>query len=255
MQLTALANFRRLREQNQRRALAIAATGSGKTIMAALDVKTHRPQRVLFIVHREQILQNARKAFAEMIPERASEMGLLTGNIKQADKNFIFSTNLTMSNYLEKFPKDYFDYIVIDEAHHATSASWQNVINYFEPRFLLGMTTTPERSDSGDIFNCFDNNIAVEVRLRSALEDNLVVPFHYFGISDETVDLHDINLSETDKIAKLLKVNRRVDFIIEKMRFYGYDGTKRKTIGFCVTQDHAKFMAEEFNNRGSAPLP
>lgn len=250
MQMTALANFRRLREQNQRKAIAIAATGTGKTIMAALDVKTYRPQRVLFIVHREQILQSARKAFAEMIPERASEMGLLTGNINQADKNFIFSTNLTMNNYLGKFPKDYFDYIVIDEAHHATSTSWQNVINYFEPRFLLGMTATPERSDSGDIFNFFDNNIAVEVRLRSALEDNLVIPFHYFGISDETVDLHDVKLSEIDKIARLLKINRRVDFIIEKMNFYGYDGAKRKSIGFCVTQDHASFMAEEFNKRG-----
>lgn len=250
MQITALENFQRLREQNQTKALAIAATGSGKTIMAALDVKSYSPRRVLFIVHREQILNNAKKAFAEMIPHRANEMGLLTGNIKQTDKNFLFSTNLTMSNYVGNYPEDYFDYIVIDEAHHATSASWQKVINHFKPKFLLGMTATPERSDGGDIFNFFDNNIAVEVRLRNALEENLVVPFHYFGISDETVDLNNVHLSEVDKIAQILKVNRRVDFIIDKMNFYGHDGVKRKTVGFCVTQDHARFMAEEFNKRG-----
>jgi superfamily II DNA or RNA helicase len=218
--------------------------------MAALDVKMHRPSRVLFIVHREQILAAAKTAFAEIIPERSDQMGLLTGNVKEPHKEILFSTNLTMSKHLSDYPKDYFDYVVIDEAHHATSPSWQTVIQHFQPKFLLGMTATPERSDGNDIFNFFDNNIAVELRLRGALEENLVVPFHYFGISDETVDLHDVNLNEVDKIAKLLQINRRVDFVIEKMNFYGHDGLKRKTVGFCANQEHAAFMAKEFNERG-----
>ena len=138
-----------------------------------------------------------------------------------------------------------------DEAHHAVSPTYKRVMDYFKLKFLLGMTATPERGDSENIFNLFDNNVALEVRLHEALEQNLVIPFHYFGITDiDGVNLSDIKLDNMAEVAKRLKINERVDFIIEKMNFYGYDGDTQKTIGFCVTVDHAEYMANEFNKRG-----
>ncbi|MCX6312212.1 MAG: DUF3427 domain-containing protein, partial [Bacteroidetes bacterium] len=250
MQNEALGNLNRLRTQGQKKAIVIAATGSGKTILAALDVKIFNPNRVLFLVHREEILNDAKSAFMFILPNRANEMGLITGNTKDKNCNFIFSTNLTMGNSISEYPQDFFDYIIIDEAHHATSNSWIKVIEHFNPKFLLGMTATPERTDGADIYEFFDNNIALEIRLRDALEMDLVAPFHYFGISDETINYGEIKLTEIDKIARLLKINQRVDFIVEKMNFYGHDGIRRKGIGFCVNQSHAQFMADEFNKRG-----
>lgn len=116
---------------------------------------------------------------------------------------------------------------------------------------LVGMTATPERCDRESIFDIFDNNVALEVRLREALELNLVIPFHYFGITDiDSIDLSNIDMKDVDEIVRRLKVNERVDFIIEKMNFYGYDGEKRKCIGFCANIDHAQYMTSEFNKRG-----
>ena len=156
-----------------------------------------------------------------------------------------------MSNHLEDFKQDEFEYMIIDEAHHASGPSYEKVMDYFRPKFLLGMTATPERCDEGNIFDIFGNNVALEVRLREALELELVIPFHYFGITDiEGIDLSDVKLQDVDEITKRLKVNERVDFIIEKMEFYGYDGDKRKGVGFCASIDHAEYMATEFNKRG-----
>jgi superfamily II DNA or RNA helicase len=178
-------------------------------------------------------------------------MGLLTGTRKDTEVDYLFSTIQSMNICMEQFKKDEFEYIVIDEAHHAASPSYQKVIEYFKPKFLLGMTATPERSDSDNIFDIFNNNVALEVRLREALELNIVIPFHYFGITDiESVNLSDVAINDIAEISKRLKVNERVDFIIEKMEFYGYDGEKRKCVGFCANIDHAKYMCEEFNKRG-----
>lgn len=163
----------------------------------------------------------------------------------------MFATIQTISKCYEEFEKDEFDYLIIDEAHHATSPTYQSVLNYFEPKFTLGMTATPERSDGYNVFDLFDNNVALEVRLHEALEDELVIPFHYFGITDiEGIDLSDVDIDDITEITKRLKVNERVDFIIEKMDFYGHDGDKRKGLGFCVSIEHAQYMASEFNKRG-----
>lgn len=127
----------------------------------------------------------------------------------------------------------------------------KNVMNYFKPKFILGMTATPERCDNESIFEIFDENLALEIRLSEALENELIVPFHYFGITDiEGINLEDVDINDISELTKRLKVNERVDFIIDKMNFYGHEGEKCRCIGFCVSIEHAKYMTEEFNKRG-----
>ncbi len=251
MQRRAMENLERIRSFGEEKALVIAATGTGKTYMSAFDVKSYEPKKLLFIVHREEILIKAKETFETLIPNLGVTFGLFTGNEKQKDADYVFTTIQTISRYFRDFGANEFDYMIIDEAHHATSPSYQTVLNHFKPKFLLGMTATPERGDHQNVFDLFDNNIALEVRLHEALEDELVIPFHYFGITDiDGIDLSDVNLDDINEITKRLKVNERVDFIIEKMNFYGFDGKKQKGLGFCASIEHAKYMAEEFNKRG-----
>lgn len=249
MQKKAIENLKRLRKHGGKRSLVIAATGTGKTYMSAFDVREFNPKRVLFIVHREDILRKAMHDYSKIIVDK--KLGLFTGNIKERYSDYIFSTIQTISRYYKNFNKEYFDYIVIDEAHHAAAETYTRIINYFNPKFLLGMTATPERSQGQDIFSIFDNNIALEVRLSEALEEELVVPFHYFGITDISgVDLSDVDLNNISEVTKRLRVNERVDYIIEKINFYGHDGDVLKAVGFCVSVEHAQYMEKEFNKRG-----
>ncbi|MCY6482973.1 DEAD/DEAH box helicase [Clostridium aestuarii] len=251
MQSRAMENLARLRQHGEDRALVIAATGTGKTYMSAFDVKNFNPNKMLFIVHREEILRKAKVTYENLINDNKKSMGLYTGNIKEKDVDYLFSTIQTMSKHFNEFQENYFDYIIIDEAHHAASPSYQRVLDYFKPKFLLGMTATPERSDCENIFELFNNNVALEVRLHDALEDDLVIPFHYFGITDiDGVDLSNVNIDNITEITKRLKVNERVDFIIDKMRFYGHDGEKCKCVGFCAGVEHAEYMSAQFNKRG-----
>jgi superfamily II DNA or RNA helicase len=251
MQKLALDNLFRLRQHGITKALAIAATGSGKTYMAAFDVKSSQPERMLFVVHREEILLDARKSFAKVMGVEPTDFGILSGNQKDWECNFLFATNLTMASNIDQFESNYFDYIVIDEAHHVCSDTYQIILSHFTPKFLLGMTATPERGDAQSVYENFDNNIAVEIRLRDALDADLVSPFHYFGITEaESVDYDGVNLNDIDAIARVLQVNRRVEHIIENMKFYSFDGENCKAIGFCVNVEHAKYMAEKFNEKG-----
>ncbi|EAS42983.1 DEAD/DEAH box helicase [Photobacterium profundum] len=251
MQAEALNNLRRLRMHGESKALAIAATGSGKTYMAAFDVREVAPKRMLFVVHREEILLDARKSFIRVMGEDPAKFGILSGNQKDWDCDYLFATNLTLRNNLDHFEPDHFEYIVIDEAHHVSSDTYQKALAYFEPGFLLGMTATPERGDAQSIYENFDNNIAVEIRLRDALDADLVTPFHYFGITEAgSVDYEGVNLNDIDAVAKLLQTNRRVDHIVSNMDFYGYDGDTCRAVGFCVNVKHARYMAEEFNKAG-----
>ena len=250
MQQRAITNLQKLRSYGEKRALVVAATGTGKTYMSAFDVKQYRPKKLLFIVHREEILRKAEESFRHVMGSNI-KTGFYIGKEKNDEARYIFSSIQTLNNHYEMFEKDEFDYIIIDEAHHAAGDSYQRIMNYFEPKFLLGMTATPERCDKEDIYAMFDNNVAIEVRLHEAMEEELVVPFHYFGITDiDEVNLDGIRLEDTASIAKALKVNQRVDYIIKQMDLYGFDGEIRKCLGFCVSIDHAKFMSEEFNKRG-----
>ncbi|MDQ0973817.1 superfamily II DNA or RNA helicase [Neobacillus niacini] len=251
MQRRATENLERLRNFGEKKALVIAATGTGKTYMSAFDVKSFKPKKLLFIVHREVILKKAKETFELLLPNEGLTFGLLTGNHKQKNVDYVFATIQTISKCFQEFKRDEFEYLIIDEAHHATSPTYQTVLDYFKPNFTLGMTATPERSDGYNVFDLFDNNVAIEVRLHEALEDELVIPFHYFGITDiEGIDLSDVNIDDIAEITKRLKVNERVDFIIEKMDFYGHDGEKRKALGFCTSIEHAQYMASEFNKKG-----
>lgn len=255
MQKRALDNLNRLRYSGEDKALVIAATGTGKTYMSAFDVINYKPKKMLFLAHREEILRSAEKTFKKLVKNKQKTTGLLAGNRKNVNADYLFATIKSINLHLVEFNKKEFEYIVIDEAHHSSSESYKKVMEYFEPKFLLGMTATPERCDNESIFDIFDNNVALEVRLREALELNLVIPFHYFGITDiEGIDLSDVDIDDVAEISKRLKVNKRVDFIIEKMNFYGFDGEKRKCIGFCVGIDHAEYMADEFNKRGIKSL-
>ena len=249
MQKIALEKLENLRQKNQTKALIITATGSGKTYLSAFDVKKFQAKKMLFLVHRENILIDAKHSFENIILNKS--FGLFTGNKKEKHSDYLFSTIQTMGLYLEEFEKNEFDYIIIDEAHHATSATYKKIIDYFEPKFLLGLTATSNRMDGNSIYEIFDENIACDIRLNDALEHNLVVPFHYFGICDiNTIDYENVELTKIDVLAKLLSVNKRVEYIIEQMNFYSFNGEKRKAIGFCVSKEHSSFMSEEFNKRG-----
>ena len=258
MQQEAIVKLERLRKAGAKKALAIAATGSGKTYMSVFDALQVNPKKLLFIVHREDILKKAKESFDAICGAVGKNYvsGFYTGNQKDTNCTYLFATRDTMSRHFQDFSETDFDYIVVDEAHHASSESYQKILQYFKPDFLLGLTATPERSDNGDIYNLFDNNVAVEIRLRQALEYNLICPFHYFGLTDaEGIDYSKIKAEAgtaeyTEEIAKMLMVSHRVDYIIEKMNFYGHDADKPKVLGFCQTIKHARYMAEEFNKRG-----
>ncbi|NVJ52400.1 MAG: DUF3427 domain-containing protein [Campylobacteraceae bacterium] len=249
MQQQALQRLDFLRNNGENKALAIASTGIGKTFLSVFDIKQFAAKRVLFIVHREDILISARKSFEAVIKDKT--MGFFTGNKKDTHCDFIFATIQTLSNYYEKFEKNEFDYIVVDEAHHIASKSYECVKNYFEPKFLLGLTATANRTDEVSIFDFFDDNLACEITLNEALEKCLVSSFHYFGIEDiKELDYENLDLTNIKKLSKFLMINKRVDFIVEKMNFYGFSGNKRRVLGFCASKEHANFMSEEFNKRG-----
>ena len=250
MQIKAIENLRWLREHGESKALVVAATATGKTYMSAFDVKHYKPRKVLFIVHREDILNKAEISFRKVLGA-GIETGFLTGSRRDTTKRYLFATIQTLKNHYQEFSKNEFDYIIYDEAHHVCAPSYRDIISYFRPKFTLGMTATPERMDEMNLFDLFDNNIALEIRLREAMESNLVVPFHYFGVTEiGDIDLENVDIENDDVMTKILSVSKRVDYIIEKRKYYGFDGVKRKTLGFCASVAHAKYMSEQFNLRG-----
>lgn len=258
MQSEALAKLNTLRKMKQNKALAIAATGTGKTYMSVFDAMQVNPKKALFVVHRGDILVKAQESFdnvlGKTIPDYSSE--IYKGSKHNKDCKYLFVTEDTLALHLKDFAPNEFEYIIIDEAHHAADNSYSKILNYFKPQFLLGLTATPERTDGKDIFSIFDFNRAVNIRLRDSLEKNLVCPFHYFGIKDvEGIDYEKLTHKPEDgeeylnEVAKMLMKSKRADYIFEKINFYGHDGDKTKCLGFCATVDHAKFMAEEFNKK------
>lgn len=250
MQEKALENLAILRKQHHNKALVIAATGTGKTYLSAFDVRQYNPNRVLFVVHREVILDSAKKTYEKMFPEATTTIYQGKNKERNAEYTFAMINTISKKDNYEKFSQDHFDYIIVDEAHRSFSNSYQKILNYFKPKFLLGMTATPERTDGGNIFQLYNNNIGIEIRLRDALEDDLVVPFHYFGIYDFVTDYVDYDELNIDQAAEKLKIKERVDLVIESLEHYGHDGQKRKCLGFCATIDHANYMADEFNKFG-----
>lgn len=248
MQIQALSNIEMLRKEGKEKALLISATGTGKTFLSAFDVRTFKPKKFLFVVHRENIARAAMKSFKAVLGYDI-EAGLLTGHHKDIEKDFIFSTIQTISkeDVLKQFQPNHFDYIVIDEVHRAGAKSYQNIIDHFKPKFLLGMTATPERTDGYDVFKVFDYNIAYEIRLHKALEEKMLSPFHYFGIQDLTVDGEVVDdLTDFNKLV----CDERVDKIVETIEHYGYAGDRVKGLIFCSRKAEAKELSSSMNKRG-----
>ncbi len=176
-------------------------------------------------------------------------MGLFSGNKKELDNDYIFSTVQTIykKENRELFSKDEFDYIIIDEVHKAGAHSYQELVNYFYPKFLLGMSATPERSDDFDIYKMFDYNIAYEIRLQQAMEYDLLCPFHYYGITDFTIN--DQVIDDKSEFNMLID-SKRIDYIIEKIEDYGYSGEKVHGLIFVSRKEEAIKLSYLFNQRG-----
>lgn len=248
MQVEATAALENLRKCNKNKALLVSATGTGKTYLSAFDVRNFAPKKMLFLAHRELILNQARESYLDVLGNDIN-VGMIGGGKHEMYADYIFSTVQTISKKenLEKFAPDHFDYIVVDETHKAGADSYQKVIDYFKPKFMLGMTASPERTDGYDIYKLFDNNIAYEIRLKKAMEEDLLCPFHYFGISDFEVDGQTVD-DNTD--FNYLVCSDRVDHIIRQAEFYGYSGDRVKGLVFCSRKEEARELSNEFNQRG-----
>lgn len=247
MQNEALKNLKKLRTEQKSKALIISATGTGKTYLSAFDVKAFRPNKILFVVHRLNIAKKALATFRRIFKNKT--LGLYSGNEREIEADFIFSTIQTISreDHLSKFEKNHFDYIIIDESHRSGADSYLRLIEYFDPKFLLGMTATPERTDGNDIFSLFDHNIAYEIRLNRAMEEGILCQFHYYGITDLKVNNE---ILENTKDFNLLSTDERASKIIEIAQLYGtYNGITRGLI-FCSRNDEAKALSEKFNQKG-----
>ena len=247
MQKNALESLDNLRNNNKDKALLISATGTGKTYLAAFDVKAVHPKRMLFVVHRRSIALKAMETFKTIIKDKS--MGLFSGDTKDINCDYVFSTIQTIykPENRQLFSKEEFDYIIIDEVHKAGANSYQELVNYFKPQFLLGMSATPERSDNFDIYKMFDYNIAYEIRLQQAMEYDLLCPFHYYEITDMTIDDHVID-DKSD--FNLLVDEKRVDYVIDKINDYGYSGDRVHGLIFVSRKEEAHRISEMFNQRG-----
>ena len=240
MQRKALRELNRYRAMGQDKALVVAATGSGKTYLAAFDALNFSPEHLLYIVHEGSILKRSLSTFQTVFGGDVF-MGEYTGEHKDLDASFLFSTNVSMCRSLELFDKKQFDYIIIDECHHAAADSYKKIIDYFEPEFLLGLTATPERMDNQDVYELFGNNVPYELRLRDALVNDLIVPFKYYGIRDDRVDFSKEN--ERRMISQFVTEDH-CEFVVEHIEKHRVPNQKLKALAFCKTVSHAKMMAE-----------
>lgn len=249
-QIEALCTLEHTRAEGARRALISAATGVGKTYLAAFDSEKYK--RVLFVAHKEEILRQAANSFQNV--RKSDDYGFFDGNEKCTDKSVIFASVATLgkSEYLNEtyFPKDYFDYVVIDEFHHAVNDQYMRIVEYFKPQFLLGLTATPERMDGRNIYEICDYNVPYEISLKDAINKGMLVPFHYYGIFDKTdySQLHQVRGKYDDRELNKTYIGneRRYELIYKNYCKYG----SKRALGFCCSKEHAKDMAREFCRRG-----
>ena len=247
-QLEALYSLNQSREEGYDKALIVAATGIGKTYLAAFDTKNY--EKILFIAHRLDIIKQAEKSFKNLYHKKST--GFFYSNTKDTDKDMTFALVQTLGkstslneNY---FKKDHFDYIIIDEFHHAAAKNYRNILNYFTPKFMLGLTATPERLDNKDVFALCDYNNVYEIRLKEAINKGFLSPFRYYGIYDDTVDYDKINMRNGKYVEKDLEeklmINKRAELVLNHYLKYN----SSTAIGFCSSINHANYMAEYFTN-------
>ncbi|AEE95426.1 DEAD/DEAH box helicase family protein [Mahella australiensis] len=248
-QIEALYELKKARLDGWNKGIVVAATGVGKTFLAAFDSKEFK--KVLFVAHREEILFQAERTFKCVRPEIST--GFFSGEQKDRECDVLFATVQTLGRreYLDDkiFSRDEFDYIVIDEFHHAVAESYVNIIEYFRPKFLLGLTATPERLDNQDVFALCDYNLVYEVRLKEAINKGWLVPFRYYGIYDE-IDYSGIDYKNgkynEKQLEQVLSINKRADLILQNYLKY----KSQRALGFCSSRNHAVFMAKYFKDHG-----
>ena len=247
------------------RNLVVAATGTGKTVISAFDYRrfcknnSGQRNRLLFVAHREEILRQSRDTFQGVLKD--PNFGeLFVGSFTPASLDHLFISVQTLNSQAlyDSLPADYYDYIIVDEFHHAAAPTYQKLLNHFNPQILLGLTATPERMDGKSILDYFGGRCAAEIRLPEAIDRKLLCPFQYFGVAD-TVDLTDLRWVrggyDRSQLSNLYSLNRsiaerRADHIIRSLDKYMTDMDVVKGLGFCVSIEHAKFMAEYFNAAG-----
>ena len=257
MQVGFIVNLKKIIEAGEERALLISATGTGKTYASAFAMRELGYKRVLFLVHRGQLARQTKKSYQKVFGKNIS-MGLVGAGYSDYDTDYVFAMVQTLNRdeHLHKYNPDEFDCIILDEAHHSSADTYQKVMNYFKPKLWLGMTATPDKRDDDvagrNIYEIYNYQIAYEIRLQQAMEEDILCPFHYFGISD--VSLVDEKQLKSRKMAdgdfNLLTGDERVRHIIEQAEYYGYSGDRVKGLIFCSRIDESEELSQKFNALG-----
>ena len=261
MQEEFIVNLRRILARGEKRALLISATGTGKTYASAFAVRELGFKRILFVVHRAQLAKQAKSSFENVFNNSVS-MGIVGDGKHEYDKDFVFAMveTLNKDEHLFKYEKDAFDCIILDEAHHSPANTYQKIMAYFAPKLFLGMTATPDKRDDNiegrNVYELFNHEIAHEIRLQRAMEDNLLCPFHYFGLSEIAV------LDDEEKKSKELSgtafnkltSEARVEHVIEQAKYYGYSGDRVKGLIFCSRNTECEKLSQMFNAKGFRTL-
>lgn len=250
LQAEALEALTGTRSEGFAAGMVVMATGLGKTWLAAFD-STAGFGRTLFVAHREEILRQSRDVFRQVRPD--AELGLFMGAEKQPDADVVFASVQTLTRHLDSFGKGEFDYIVVDEFHHASANSYRRILEHFDPRFLLGLTATPERMDGADLLALCGDNLVFECGLVEGIDRDELVPFLYWGIKD-VADYEGIpwrsGRFDADQLAERIETQQRAQQAFEEWT----DRCGERTLAFCASVDHAKFMRDYFRNEGVATL-
>ena len=257
MQVGFIVNLKKIIEAGEERALLISATGTGKTYASAFAMRELGYKRVLFLVHRGQLARQTKKSYQKVFGKNIS-MGLVGAGYSDYEADYVFAMVQTLNRdeHLHKYSPDEFDCIILDEAHHSSADTYQKVMSYFKPKLWLGMTATPDKRDDDvagrNIYEIFNYQIAYEIRLQQAMEEDILCPFHYFGISDvslvEEKQLKSRKMSDRD--FNLLTGDERVRHIIEQAEYYGYSGDRVKGLIFCSRIDESEELSQKFNTLG-----
>lgn len=250
IQHEALAALAASREEGYRRGLVVLATGLGKTWLAAFDAARMGARRILFVAHREEILGQAAATFVRILPKK--RVGYYTGRSRDAGVDVLCASvqTLAKAEHLERFAPQHFDYVVIDEFHHAAAGTYRRLLEHFAPSFLLGLTATPDRTDQSDILSLCDDNLVYSCHLFAGILAGLLAPFHYHGIQDESIDYREIpwrnGRFDPEQLSNKLATLARARHALREWRNKG----QQRTLAFCVSTRHADFMADQFTRAG-----
>jgi superfamily II DNA or RNA helicase/SAM-dependent methyltransferase/SOS-response transcriptional repressor LexA len=250
IQQEALETLAASRESGYRRGLVVLATGLGKTWLAAFDAVRMGARRILFVAHREEILGQAAATFVRILPKK--RVGYYTGRSRDAEVDVLCASvqTLAKTEHLERFAPQHFDYVVIDEFHHAAAGTYRRLLTHFTPSFLLGLTATPDRTDQSDILSLCDDNLVYSCHLFAGIQAGLLAPFHYHGIQDESVDYREVpwrnGRFDPEQLSNKLATLARARHALREWR----SKAQRRTLAFCVSTRHADYMAEQFSRDG-----